>query len=326
MTTPKANRSAYSTTTKSRLNLPPSPRVVASEKLVRPEGYSIPGYDYLAVTLDVGGIEATGYGASRSPEESFEKAYSEALERASLFHFCRQMGLDETSNGWACHNTETLAIESALLELIERDVALSCWLNCEPFYELPKSLWPRDLLSWQSALRATPEFFELRILLCENKNGACISALLFNEKGNFVAGHASSLNMNAAIISASIECFRAAHAALRFEHFSAVRLLHSRLPTTVKFSPGVHSLAYAYSAPIPDSIDLVQIDEDFAKSKWQGHRSKFSNLLRDKLNLSLFHYEKRFVARVKSDRFKDIFWGHPTGDVEYKNKSPHFVG
>lgn len=297
--------------------------VLGTKRLARAEGYSIPGFDSLAVEISRNGYRATGFGEGPNTSAR-DKALSEAVERSVLIEFVEAQGKTETSNGWSCHVSESLAIENATLELIERDVALTTWQSGGPFLELPQSLWPAPLHAWKNSLRIRPEFFDLKILLSATVNGACISALLFNEKNNFVAGHASALSVESAILSATAECLRAAHSAMRLEHFAEVAELHSNKSKT--FEPGVHSVAYAYSVTLPKEVGVVPASEAEVQNQWRQHQRNFQNLDKRSLDVTLFHVNERVVARVRSDKFREIFWGKDPNGSCFQNNNPHFVG
>ena len=169
------------------------------------------------------------------------------------------------------------------------------------------------------------EFSNLRILLSSSSNGACVSALLFNEKLNFVSGHASGLDLNGAILSATAECMRAAHAALRLESFTEVTALHSQ-DYTAPTSPGTHSLAYAYSKTLPASIEIHKASESLIFNIWRNHVTTFSALGRSKMNIQLYHVGDLHVARVRSEQYRPIFWGANKSNRKTANLNPHFVG
>jgi len=155
------------------------PKITNETEIKRPEGYALPGFVALSVTAESNGFIATGYG--EGPRDlAREKAISEAFERLALFKFCSDTKTKETSSGWAAHRTADLAVRAAILELIERDVALTAWENGGPFHIVPEALWPKPLLTWKRELYSSLEFSDLRVLLSSNDNGACISVLLFN--------------------------------------------------------------------------------------------------------------------------------------------------
>ena len=298
-------------------------QIFGLRKIVRPEGYTLPGSESLAIEVSCAGISAEGYGEG-IPYIAKEKAISEAFERWALKAFCREHGLTETSNGWAAHTSSNLAIQNAFLELIERDVALSVWQNGGPFYEIPKSLWPISINEWRSNLRR-PEFFDLKIWLSSSENGACVSALLFNENGNFVVGHASSIELNKAIISATTECMRAAHSATQFEYFSDVLSLHSKL-CVEKINPGAHSLAYAYKVELPKDINVISANTSEILFLWEKHQLTVATLNMNQAQIYLFQIRDRVVARVKCEKYQQIFWGQDSNNHLRKNKLSHFVG
>lgn len=298
--------------------------ILGTKKLGRAEGYSIPGFESLAVEVSRNGYLATGFGEGPSAIAR-EKALSEAIERSVLAEHVETQGKTETSNGWSCHLSESLAVENAILELIERDVALTAWQSGGPFLEFPQSLWPVPLHAWQNSLRIRPEFFDLRILLSATNNGACISALLFNERNNFVAGHASALTIESAILSATAECLRAAHSAMRLEHFAEVADLHADTGSN-PVEPGVHSVAYAYTVALPKEVEIVPASEKEVEARWSEHHRNFQNLDRRSLDITLFRVNGRAVARVRSDKFREIFWGKDPSGSCFQNNNPHFVG
>lgn len=307
------------------LDLPiESPQLIAIEKIKRPLGYALPNFVSLSATIRYGEIRTQGFG--EGPEQlAIAKAISEATERAVQKYFALKTGQAESSNGWACHTSPSLAMQSALMELTERDVALSNWESNGPFYELPTSLWPSEITSWNSAKYTNQEFSKLRILISSNKNGACISALLFNDNLNFVSGHASGLDLNHAMLSATTECMRAAHAALRLDNFSEVRALHLddfNTPTP----PGGHSLAYAYSEPLPSCVQIIEANESQVLNIWKNHVTTFSALDLSKMRIQLYEVGELYIARVRSDNHKPIYWGKNNNFKINLNLKPHFVG
>lgn len=307
------------------LDLPiEKPQLIAIEKIKRPLGYAIPGYVSLSATIRYGQVRIQGFG--EGPEQlAISKAISEATERAVQKYFALKTGQAESSSGWACHTSPTLAVQSAIMELTERDVALSNWESNGPFYELPPSLWPSEITFWNSTINSDQEFSNLRILVSSNKNGACVSALLFNDKLNFVSGHASGLDLSGAILSATTECMRAAHAALRLENFSEVTALHLQdfsKPTP----PGSHSLAYAYSEPLPSSIQIIEANESQVLNVWKNHVTTFSALDLSEMQIQFYQISDLYVARIRSDKHRPIYWGKNNNFKNSLNLNPHFVG
>ncbi len=299
-------------------------KVLRTDEIRRPIGFSIPGEKALSVTLEVEGRTATGFGEGEE-ELAYKRAYSEALERLALFSFCARTEAKESSNGWAAHTLPALAIDAAILELIERDVALTAWENGGPFYVLPDALWPSILTPWHSLESRRAEYSDLKLLLTHSENGAAISALLFNGRGNCVAGHGSSVTIEGAIRSAVNECFRAAHAALRFANLSDVFALHLETDRRQRFEPSAHSLAYAYREPFPAEVRVEPISEAEALGIWERHRQNFLQLDRAALDIILIDAGTHVVARVKSPRYRQIYWGR-CPDVSKPNQRPHFVG
>jgi hypothetical protein len=311
---------------KSNFNVLPflsNPTVTAEVEIKRPAGYALHDDVALAVTAEADGFNATGYGEG-SRDLAHRKAVSEAYERLALLKFCSDFGVSDTSSGWAANFTAELAIQSAVHELIERDVALTTWENGGRFYSVPETLWPKALLVWKLGRSSALEFSRLRILLSRNQNGACISALLFNERGNFVAGHSSALELQRAITSAASECFRAAHAAIQFDSFAEVTTLHAGGPGS-KASPAAHSLAYAYKETLPSLVKIEDATEQAINDLWKSHQTTLRDLNLADLDVRAFQVGDRVIARVRGSRYRDIFWGR-TNDRSKQNQHPHFVG
>lgn len=244
------------------------PKLTSFEVTKRPEGYSIPSYISGSVSVLFGNFEIQGF-ADAPSVLCEQKAISEVLERYALKTFTHKNELTETSSGWACHLTPDLAIENAILELIERDVVLTNWENEGPFYEVPESLWPTEVKDWKRQRPTNIEFAELKIYLSKTDNGCCLSALLFNKKRNFVAGHATRTSLKESILAATTECMRAAHSALRFEYINDVISLHRQIQN-LNPEPGAHSLAYAYTVAVPEEIQFVQASETLINQFWSA--------------------------------------------------------
>lgn len=67
-----------------------------------------------------------GYGIGATPNLALAKAYSEWVERGIFYDVAKSRGA-KTTNGFAAHPNPAKAVESARLELIERDAFLTCW-------------------------------------------------------------------------------------------------------------------------------------------------------------------------------------------------------
>lgn len=73
-------------------------------------------------------LNVTGSGSDFHAEIALKKALSEFCERYSH----SKLGIEGSSSGYAAHENITLSKESALAEIVERDVFLSCWLSKLP--------------------------------------------------------------------------------------------------------------------------------------------------------------------------------------------------
>lgn len=298
------------------------PKLTNFEITRRPVGYAIPTFISGSAAVLFDNLEIEGF-ADAPLGLCEQKVISEVLERFALKIFTRKNKCTETSSGWACHVTPELAIENAVLELIERDVALSNWENAGPFYEVPESLWPSEVIDWKRMRPANIEFSDLKIYLSKSDNGCCLSALLFNKKRNFVAGHATRTTLNESILSATAECMRAAHSALRFEYLSEVYSLHQD-KQSLSTEPGAHSLAYAYTVTMPEVVQFIPSTEAQIERFWASFQNSFKLLDYDNFDINLFVIQNRYVARVKSKLLKEIYWGRNKNNLN--NNNPHFVG
>jgi len=295
------------------------PQLLNSALVHRPAGYRLSGQ---AFRVEVGLGEEVGEGFGEG-DSAYEKAFSEAVERAVLKHVWRSGDTGTSSNGWAAHKTTGEAVQAGLLELLERHVILKAWEENSVFEEVPVDLWPARLLVWQATQKAQVEFSNLKVLLSTAPEGAAISVLLFNRAGGFVAGHGSSLDFESAVLSAAHECFRAAHAALRFHHYLDVKDLHDGVQGRI-YEPGVHSLAYAYGSlpKIPLRIRMSPPEEIL--SLWSSHLKGFTFLQRDSDVSKNFRAGDRFIAHVQHSSLRQIYWGHSQSGN--RKHCPHFVG
>jgi hypothetical protein len=300
----------------------PTPMLSKFENIKRPNGYNLPTQVSGSVTASLDSINIEGF-ADANPVLCETKATSEAIERYALKHFTLKNKMTETSSGWACHLSPELAIENAIFELIERDVALTNWEDFGTFFEVPETLWPDEIINWKMNRSEDIEFSSLKIYLTKNENGCCISALLFNKNNNFVAGHASRNDLDQAILSATSECMRAAHSALRFEYINDTISLHNYKYLSV-VEPGAHSLAYAYSEALPKETNFEICEANKILNFWNLHQLNFKNLKYENFEIKLFKIKDRFVARVKSYKMREIYWGR--NKFKCKNNYPHCVG
>lgn len=300
----------------------PTPTLSKFEQIKRPNGYSLPAQISGSVIASHESINIEGF-ADAEPVLCEQKAVSEALERYALRYFTSKNKVVETSNGWACHFSPEQAVENAVFELIERDVALTNWEDYGIFFEIPEDLWPIEIIKWKLDRPKDIEFSNLKLFLSKNENGCAISAFLFNENNNFVAGHSSRNSLNQAILSATSECMRAAHSALRFEYLNDVISLHSNKKLN-NVEPGSHSLAYAYSEVLPKEVKIESATASQISDFWNLHQSNFKNLNYDDFEIKLFKVNDRFVARVKTNKMREIYWGQNKNTC--KNNYPHCVG
>lgn len=290
------------------------------ERVTRPRGYDLDGHMNVRASAVVDGFSVEGFG-SGEPSVAREKAISELIERYILL--VTQGGPFETttSNGWAAHQSLSLALEAATYEVVERDSALRAWFEHGPFYEIPKSLWPQAVRRW-TAQGLSLEFADPKITLCLGPHGACVSAFLFNKFGGAVIGHASSSDLETAISSAFNEALRSAHAALRLDAFTEVVAIHSGQERN--YSPNANALAYAYGIPLP-RLQWAPVSEGSLENLWKEHRKRVSafNL---QTSFKSYRIADRIVVSVYSPHVLELFWGPTPSQLKAVNRHPHFVG
>lgn len=295
------------------------------QKIQRPAGYQIPGVVSGMVQAQTSNFSAQGFADSKL-ELAEDKAKSEAIERIVMMEWSRLNGFSDTSNGWACHPHLNTAIENALLELIERDVALRVWEEGPSYILIPSELWPLELKEWKERVGNSLEYSMLKATLCYSRNFGCVSVFLFNENGTCVVGHASKLQLAEALTSAFNECLRAAHSALRLEYFAEVMNLHDPSVKIVKCSPGAHSLAYAYKHTFPAEVQFMNCSVEQVQEKWRSHQQEISALDRSKFEIIAYKAMDRHVVRVRHPEFRQMYWGRVPNERLLKNKCPHNVG
>lgn len=300
------------------------PSVSVLEEVIRPQGYAIDGLACYRSVVELAGRKAEGWGTG-SPDLAKVKAVSEAIERFCMFSVCETDRTISSSNGWSAHTTIERAKENAVSELIERDTALRTWFNAGPYYLVPKEFWPATLLKWDSSkLKANIEFAKATVLLTNGPFGCCLSVLLQTSDWRTVVGHASGREFQQTIESAFFEALRSAHAALRFEEFPETNDLHSSEPPTVDYGPGANGMAYAYGATLPN-LSIGYASNELVVSAWNEHNERLTSLIA-RSDFTVFKVGTRFVVRAKAIGIQDIFWGRTPGEMNVKNKLPHFVG
>lgn len=301
----------------------------AAKVLPVADGYSLIQQQTIAIRAGSKHFQSIGYGTHSNHRIAFAKARSEAIERLVMCWYADREGLKLSSNGWACHQDANQAIRNSVFESIERDVALSTWLNEGVYYIIPKSLWPESACAWLKTKLTQLEFSDLVFTLSQKNSRACVSAFLFNQRGNCVVGHASGESLKDAMISCLCECFRAASNAIKLSYFQDVRNLHeSNDPKDFSekpFEPVLHSLAYAYLEPFPLMDQLQPTDQCAILHIWRKHLETTQSLLSSSPSMLVIKTKDHFVAKVSLVEAEPLWWG-PTPKTKFvKNFNPHIV-
>jgi hypothetical protein len=302
----------------------PEPMLEVVEEIARPSGYGIDGLHNVHIVVRSQDLSADGWGTGL-PQIAHAKAYSEAIERYTLFLTAQTDPSILTSNGWSAHMDPASARDAAVAELVERDTALRVWFDAGPYFCVPNNLWPLEVLRWQDrALSAGVEFQRINVLLCDGPTGSCVTILLKNDAGCAVTGHASGSDLQRTILSAFFEAIRSAHAALRFDDFTEVIDLHTDASPKVAYGPGANAMAYAYGEKLPE-LSICEASEFEVLQQWIRHQAKLEAAIAN-AKVTYFKVGNRFVARAVLKGVLDIFWGRTPKELNVKNIRPHIVG
>lgn len=187
-------------------------------------------------------------GESEDSETARAKALSELVERTALLQSGESLGC-ETSNGWAAHPDRQQSRLNSIFEIVERDAVLSHWYASAPFLEIRIDELPRSIRNWSREELSRSEFPSLRILLSTTGLGPSVTCLFVDARGMGVSAHGTRLTLKDSIEAAIAEACRAAHSALRREHWSDTLRLKNKSASRV--DPGAHAVYYAYHTAFP---------------------------------------------------------------------------
>lgn len=255
-------------------------------------------------------------GEADSLELATAKAISELIERSSLLNFSRQNKEIETSNGWAAHPERTAADLAAILELVERDSVLKHWYSSTPFRQIESSSFPLKLKKWIKEELSQSEFPRLTLLISGLGLGPSVTCLLTNESGFGVSGHSSKVELASAVESAIAEACRGAHNYIRKSYLSDTLALRNG-KSSVRVSPGAHSVYYAHQEPFPEWMFGEPTSWKDSCDLWDDHVSRLSSLLPA---FDLIHTleEPVSVAFAKHQDCLPLIWG-PTDSVHLRS-------
>ena len=314
--------------------------VVDVERGHRPEGFRFSPHIF-SVHVRNADAFAVGHGEDRSDSKLARlKAEAEAVERLEMLSLARyaRPGLF-SSNGWAAHIYLGDARQNAVFEVIERDAVLTQRLTRTPFRQIDPLGVSSDIKAFCKSELARSEFPQLRLLLSDQGIGPAVSAILMNDKGFGVTGHASGASLEMAIESAIGEACRAAHLYLRLEfHNDVLDLIEGR--TGRSYEPGVHALAYAYHRPLPAWIFGAAITMEEAAAAWRATADATDVLEAAACPGMVMRAGGFIVVSANARGCQDAFWGPTTTAINIFslnlarlkmaaheiNLEPHFVG
>lgn len=150
------------------------------------------------------GRELHGVGAAFSDRLAILRAWGEFVERHAYHHEVNAAGGISTSSGFASHTNTTAANASALAELVERDVFLSCWLTNTPAIEvLPAGvLGASDLTKLHSLSKAG---YKVRFGVYGTCLGQLVGILAVYSDEHFVISTAAKPNAAALLNQLTLE-------------------------------------------------------------------------------------------------------------------------
>jgi hypothetical protein len=302
------------------------------EQEQRPQGFRYSKFMF-SIRAKFGADEIIACGEGVSGEVAKAKALSELIERAALLSFGKIFSA-ENSNGWAAHPDKEHARINAIFELVERDAVLSQWYCSEAFNVIKSNEFPLDVQEWISADLSLSEFPNLSVLLSTSGIGPSVTCILANDQGLGVCAHATRATLAESIRSALAEVCRAAHSAIRREHWKDS--LHLKTGAPGRLGPGAHALYHAYHAPFPQWMFGEDMTWKAANSMWEariapllvGDNSfKFQTVMDRPLFVGFASHSNAIPLRWGST---DAEWLTSTGgarrlNLKKINKEPHIV-
>jgi hypothetical protein len=76
---------------------------------------------------------------------------------------------------------------------------------------------------------------------------------------------------------------------------------------------------------MPSVVKIVSATESEVRAHWERHQIALNDMNLSEFDTKVLDIGDRIVARVKSPKHRQIFWGR-TNDLSKRNKHPHFVG
>ncbi len=252
------------------LPIPFSYRSLRVEEGHRPIGFRFSEY-IVNIVANLDGREFIVCGEAETRELACAKAFSELIERSVLISNTSTAEA-LTSNGWAAHPFKAQAQNNAILELVERDAVLAQWYSSTPFLRMNSADLPMEIQNWATLELARSEFPKLVLLLSTKGLGPSVTCLLVNEQGFGVSAHCAKEDFDKSVIGAIAEACRAAHSAIRKEHWRDSLKLKDGVPDLV--DPSAHGVYYAYHEPFPDWMLGETIAWSEASVLWQKRTSE----------------------------------------------------
>jgi len=274
-------------------------RAEAPIRIIRAQGYRFSPVSFMTKVIASNGVEASGFGEGSSDLITLQKSVVEGIERV-IFSLMKRLDTSIlSSNGWAAHGSVEKANRSALLELLERDAALTHWLTETALYEVDPATFPKQISDWaKTDLVFAPRFKRLRILVSSLGHIPSVTTVLCDPDGFAVLSHATANTLDAAISKALAETCRIAELSGVLSASSSGELS----------TPEDHAMAYTQSLPLPSFVFGKSESFSTLSLIWQKRMNSFSpKALKLKfLNISC---GPLVIARATSPDVQDLFFG-----------------
>jgi hypothetical protein len=251
--------------------------------------------------------DAYGVGFADQATSAMQSAIGEAVERFCFGQTKLTAPEMQTSNGWAAHVTETLAMESAVSELVERDAVLVHWLSKTPFEKISIDLAPSWIRRLADALRTQTKFKHIRILKTTLGAADVVAVLLLDENKKFAIGTATGSTLCRAVRKAAVEALQVALA-------SESEILRSETPSLLDQSsnqtppPLAHGLVYARHLSLPDWMIGASVSWSHVERCWRAPKTA-EICLRYQVKFRKIALEPFVVGYAQSDELQDLFLG-----------------
>jgi len=314
-------------------------KITQSTLIPRNQSFSFSPYTFVT-EISGGGISEVGCGESDNKLVALQKSISESIERV-LFRALKGSKFGTaTSNGWAAHFNRGQCEHAALMELLERDAALTHWFTEAPFLEIDLESAPLWIKTWAKGPHSQSQFPNLRVLLSTLGHVPTISTLFQNQDGMGVVSHGASRSLEKSYTRALIETGKIARIVASGGYQNSSKKLFSSDIAILPTGPFEQAVTYSYHRAFPSWIFGNKISWDVTKKYWHAHhkrfqarpiRYEFHEVLKEPLSVGFCtspDVQNLFFGRTADAIKRGVINRARLGLVESNdelNMSPHFV-